>query len=51
MLAVKVNRVKILVSILEESPIYSELKWDEKNLLIEELIKTYPYLFVGIDSP
>jgi len=46
----RINRVKVLVSILEESPIYSELKWDEKHLLIEELIKAYPYLFVGIDS-
>ena len=40
-----VDKEKMLISILEESPIYSGLQRDEKRLLIENLVKAYSDLF------
>jgi hypothetical protein len=35
----------IIASILEESPLFSGLRWEEKRMVIEELLKTYSDFF------
>jgi hypothetical protein len=35
----------IIASILEESPLFSCLRWEEKRMVIEELLKTYSGFF------
>ncbi len=36
---------QIIISILEESPIYSALKKNERRIVIEELMKAYSNFF------
>lgn len=41
---------KVLASILDRSPFFSELSIKERELLIKDLLKTYPQLLQKINN-